>query len=110
MDERKRVVGVLSDLIDSLRDVPENEAHAPEEPEEKEKQMDFDMNLYRIVYDEEKVYVEARSLCVAIELWWTMMKNECGDEWDEMEEPDSVALVQSGPVIRERLECCAEQT
>lgn len=53
------------------------------------------MNLYHIQFDGEPCYVEAPSVAEAVEIW--KRHTNRGDE-----EPESVALVHAGGVIRDK--------
>lgn len=51
------------------------------------------MSLYHVQFDRESYYVEAATLAGAVGIW----KQHTGQD---DEEPESVALVYAGPVIR----------
>lgn len=57
-------------------------------------------NLYHVRYDGQDYYVEAHCFPVAIGRWKNHVKKLWGREYDGTEEPESVALVHEGPVIR----------
>jgi len=58
------------------------------------------MNLYHIQYDNQSYWVEAAKLAEAVEVWKLHVKRLWGDEYDDTEEPESIALVNDEPVIR----------
>ncbi len=63
------------------------------------------MNLYRVIFDGEPDYVEARTFAEAIVLWRANLieENEPG-VIDHNEDPESVELVHEKSVVREILE------
>lgn len=58
------------------------------------------MKLYHIQYDGESYYVEAGNLPSAVGLWKLHVKGLWGDDFTGDEEPESIALVHEGDVIR----------
>lgn len=58
------------------------------------------MKLYRVTFDDQPTYVEARYFAEAIELWSCHMAKEQGADWDGDEEPEEVALVHDEAVVR----------
>ena len=63
------------------------------------------MNLYRVIFDGEPNYVEARTFAEAIVLWRANLieENEPGDIAPD-EDPESVELVHEKSVVRDILE------
>lgn len=58
------------------------------------------MNLYQVLYDSQHYYVEAESFPAAIDLWKAHVAKVWDDDFDGYEEPESVALIHDGEVIR----------
>ena len=59
------------------------------------------MNLYHIQFDGQSWWIEARNFQGAIDAWTREVAKEWGEDFDGTEQPESVALVHDGPVIRE---------
>lgn len=60
------------------------------------------MKLYQIAFDSINYFVEASSFGEAIAAWKAHVKQDWGDSYTGIEEPDSVALIYDEPVIRGR--------
>lgn len=58
------------------------------------------MNLYHVQFDSQSWWVEAPTFAAAIEAWHSRVRAEWGDDYDGTEQPDSVAHVHDGGVIR----------
>lgn len=57
------------------------------------------MNLYRVTFDDQDDYVEAKTFGEAITVWRAALKVD--DDWvDDTTEPQSVELVADKPVMR----------
>lgn len=63
--------------------------------------MSVKKNLYRVDHDGDWDHVEATSMVEAIELWRKHKAQEWSQPLEEVEEPEMIAAVQIGPVIRE---------
>lgn len=59
------------------------------------------MRLYRVLFDGQWVYVEARSFLGAMVAWRGWAQKEWGEDFTGEEEPESLELVHDGPVYRE---------
>lgn len=58
------------------------------------------MKLYHVQFDGQSYYVEAASFGDAVKAWKLHVKVVWGDDFDDADEPESVALVHDEPVIR----------
>lgn len=61
------------------------------------------MKLYHILFDSESYYVEAVSTTQATLIWKQHSKEECGEDYEEDWEPESIALVHDSGVIRRQM-------
>ncbi len=61
------------------------------------------MKLYQVTFDGDEDYVEAASYGQAVARWRAELKRQNPDEdeeWSDTEEPESVVLISSRPVLR----------
>lgn len=60
------------------------------------------MKVYRVTYDggANEWFIEAESMGQAIAIWHVEAKKMWGDDYQSDDEPEQVALLGDGPVLR----------